>query len=101
MVVVMLVVPAVVMVAMVFVVPVAFVHLPALLVVVVVGVAPVSAGVRWPLPDAGDPDVAVATLPPVAINPGVTLPWHGRAYLVSHRRRRAKVDLDLTECWGC
>ena len=91
----------VVVIAVVFVIPMAFVHLPALLVVVVVRVVPVSAGIRWPLPDAWDPDVAAATLPPIAINPGVAFSWHGRPCLISHRRRRAEINLDLTECWGC
>jgi hypothetical protein len=105
MVVVVIVMPTVVMIAVViavvFAVPVAFMYLPASLVVVVVGVAPVSAGVGWSLPAAGDPGVAVATLAPIAINPGVTLSWHGRADLISHRWRRAEIDLDLTECRGC
>src|ERR1700724_2608509 len=88
-------------IAVVFVVPVPFMNLPASLVVVVVGMAPVGAGVRWSLPDAGDPDVAVATRPPIAINPGVTFSWHWRPYLISHRWGRAEIDLDLTECRGC
>jgi hypothetical protein len=91
----------VVVISVVFVIPVTIMHLPASLVVVVVGVAPVSAGVRWPLPDAGDPDVAIATLPPIAINPCVAFSWHGWPYLISHRRRGAEIDLDLTECRGC
>jgi hypothetical protein len=90
-----------VVITMVFAIPVAFMHLPALLVVVVVGVAPVGAGVRWSLPDAGDPDVAVATLPPIAVDPGVALSWHGWPYLISHRWGGAEIDLDLTECRGC
>src|SRR5438309_2092378 len=100
MVVVPIVVPVVVVIAMVFVVPVAFVHLPALLVVVVVGMAPVGAGVGWPLPDAGDPDIAAAPSSPVAIDPGVTFSRHGRSYLISRRWRGAEIDLDLTECRG-
>jgi hypothetical protein len=99
--VVVIVMPMVVVIAVVFVVPVPFVNLPTLLIVVVVGMAPVGAGVRWPLPDAGNPDVAVATRAPIAINPGVAFSWHGRPYLVSHRWRRAEIDLDLTECRGC
>jgi hypothetical protein len=68
-VVVVVVMAVVVMVAMIFVIPVAFVHLPSLPVVVVVGMGPIGAGVRWPLPDAGDPDVAVAVHSPIAIDP--------------------------------
>jgi len=104
--VVVIVMPAVVMVvmviAMVFAVPVAFMYLPTLLVVVVVGMAPVRAGVGWPLPSAWDPDVAVATRPPIAINPGVTFSWHGRYYLIADWRRwGADIDLDLAECRSC
>jgi hypothetical protein len=51
-------VTAVVVVAVVFVVPVAFVEMPAVVVAVVVGVAPVGAGVGRTLPDTGNPDVA-------------------------------------------
>lgn len=90
----------VVVIAVVFVIPVAFVHLPASLVVVVVGVAPVGAGVRWPLPAAGNPDVAAAARAPVAVNPGVTFSWHGWPYLIADRWRCAEIDLDLTECRG-
>jgi hypothetical protein len=96
-----IVVAVIVVTPMIFVIPVALVHLPTLLVVIVVGVAPVGAGIRWPLPDAGDPDVTVATLPPVAIDPGVASSWHGRPNLISHRRRRAEINLDLTEGGGC
>ena len=64
------VVMAVVMVvAMVFVIPVAFVDLPSLPIVVVVGMGPIGARIGWPLPDAGDPDVAVAVHSPIAVDP--------------------------------
>jgi hypothetical protein len=96
------VVMIVVVVAMVLAVPVTFVHLPALLVVVVVGMGPVGAGVGWPLPDAGDPDVVVAANSPVAIDPGVAFSWHGRPDLIADcRRRRPDIDLDLAECRDC
>jgi hypothetical protein len=104
--VVVIVMPVVVMVvmviAMVFAVPVAFMYLPALLVVVVVRMAPVCASVGRPLPCAWDPDVAVATRPPIAINPGVAFSRHGRYYLVADWRWwRADIDLDLAECRYC
>src|SRR5258708_22175118 len=84
------VVVAVVMVAMVFAIPVTFVHLPAALVVVVVGVAPVGAGVGWSLPAAGDPDVAATACSPVTVNPVVAFFRHRRPYLVADRWRRAE-----------
>jgi hypothetical protein len=96
-----IVMPIVVVIAMVFVVPMAFVDLPALLVVVVVGMGPVGAGVGWPLPDTGNPDVATAVNSPVAVDPGVALCRHGRSYLISHRWWRAEIDLDLAECRRC
>jgi hypothetical protein len=104
--VVVIVMPVVVMVVMViavvFAVPVPFMYLPALLVVVVVRMAPVGAGVGWPLPSAWDPDVAVATRPPIAINPGVAFPRHGRSDLITHWWRwGADIDLDLAECRYC
>ena len=104
--VVVIVMPVVVMVvmviAMVFAVPVAFMYLPPLLVVVVVWMTPVRAGVGRPLPSAWDPDVAVATRPPIAINPGVAFPRHGRPYLIADWRRwGADIDLDLAERRNC
>ena len=95
------VITVVFMITMVFMIPMAFMYLPALLVVVVVGMAPVGAGIRRPLPDAGDPDVAAATGAPIAVNPSVAFSGHGRPYLISHRWRCAEIDLDLTECRGC
>jgi hypothetical protein len=92
----------VVVVVMVFAVPVAFVHLPALLVVVVVGMAPVGAGVGWPLPDTWNPDIAVAAGSPVAIDPGVAFSWHGRPDLIADCWRRGPdIDLNLAECRDC
>ena len=98
--VVVVIVVAVVMVAMVFAIPVTFVHLPAALVVVVVGVAPIGALVGWPLPGTGNPDVAATACSPVTVNPVVAFFRHRRPYLVADRWRRAEIDLDLTECRG-
>jgi hypothetical protein len=96
------VVMVVVVIAVVFAVPVPFMNLPTLAVVVVVGVGPVGAGVGWLLPDAGDPDVAVATRAPVPIDPSVAISRHGGSYLISHRRRRGTdIDLDLAERRNC
>ena len=94
------VVMIVVMIAMVFAVPVALMYSPALLVVVVVRMAPVGARVGWPLPSAGDPDVAATACSPVTVNPVVAFFRHRRPYLVADRWRRAEIDLDLTECRG-
>jgi hypothetical protein len=92
----------VVVVAMVLAVPVAFVHLPALLVVVVVRMAPVGAGVRWPLPNAWDPDIMIAANSPVAIDPSVAFSGQGRPdFIPDGWRRGADIDLDLAECRDC
>jgi hypothetical protein len=105
-VVVVIVMPVVVMVvmavAMVFAVPVAFMYLPALLVMVVVRMAPVCAGVRRLLPTAGDPGIVAAACAPVPIDPSVAFSRHGRSYLIADWRWwRADIDLDLAECRYC
>ena len=97
-----MVVMIVVVIAVVFAVPVSFMNLPTFAVVVVVGVGPVGAGVGWPLPDARDPDVAVATRAPVSIDPGVAFSRHDRSYLIADWWRwGADIDLDLAECRNC
>jgi hypothetical protein len=89
----------IVVVAMVFVIPMAFVNLPALLVVVVVRMAPIGTGIRWPLPDAWDPDIAAAALSPVAVHPGVALSRDRRPYFIPHRWwRGTDINLDLAKC---
>lgn len=89
----------VVVVAMVFTVPVAFMHLPATIIMVVVRMAPVGSHVGRPLPDPGDPDISPAAITPVAVDPGVSFSWHRWPYLIAYGwRRRADVDVDLAEC---
>ena len=96
------VVMIVVVVAMVFAVPVALMNLPTLPVVVVVGMAPVGAGVGRPLPSAGDPDIVAAARAPVPIDPGEAFFRDGRSYLIAvWWRRGADIDLDLAECRNC
>jgi hypothetical protein len=86
----------VVAIAMVFVVPMPFMNLPASLVVVVVGMAPVGAGIRWPLPCAGDPYVAGAVRVPIAIDPDESLLRHWRPDLIPYRRRwSSDINLNL------
>jgi hypothetical protein len=104
--VVVIVMPAIVMVvvviAMVFAVPMAFMNLPALLVVVVVRMAPIGASVGRPLPHAGDPDVAAAARAPVPIDPGVAFSGHGRSRLIADRWWwGSEIDLNLAECRNC
>jgi hypothetical protein len=90
-----MIVTVVVMIAMVFVVPMAFMHLPATLIVVVVRMAPVSSRVGRPLPNPRDPVIPATAISPVAIHPGIALSGHRRPYLIPHGWRSAKVDLNL------
>jgi hypothetical protein len=80
-----LVVPAVAVVV-VFMIPVSFVHLPALLVMIVVRVAPVGAFVRRTVPASLDPAVVVAVGSPISFNPGVAGAGDWSALFVAERR---------------
>jgi hypothetical protein len=92
----------VVAIAMVVVVPMSFMNLPASLVVVVVGMAPVGAGIWWPLPSAGDPYVAGAVRVPITIGPHESLCRHRRPDLIAYRRRWSPdIDLNLAVCRNC
>ena len=87
-----------VVVAMVFMVPVAGLHLPAAIVMIVVRVVPVAAGIGWAIPASGYPGVAIATPIPVSVDPGVAGTRRGRRSLVTKGRRgSADVDADLPE----
>jgi len=78
------------MIAMVFVVPMAFMHRPAALIVVIVRMAPVSSRIRWPLPNS------------VAIHPDKTFARKRWPYLITNGWwRRADVNLDLAERRNC
>jgi hypothetical protein len=92
----------VMVIAMIFVVPMAFMHLPATLIMVVVRMAPVSSGIRRPLPNSWNPDIPSPANAPVAINPGVAFARKRRPYLITNGwRRRTDVNLHLAECWNC
>ena len=93
-----LVAAPVVMVVVVFAVPMAFVHLPALLVVVVVRMTPVSTGIRRTRPDTWHPDVTASAVAPVAFGPHKADSRHGRAHLVPKRRRcAADIHMNLSD----
>lgn len=83
-------------VVVVFVVPVAIVHLPALLVAVVVRMAPIGACVGWLLPYATVPDVAASIVSPVAFGPDITRTGHARLNFAAQGwRGTTDVDMDL------
>jgi hypothetical protein len=101
-VVVVIIMAVVVVIAVVFAVPVAFMNLPALLVVVVVRMGPVGARVGRLLPTTRDPYVASPAISPIAVDPRVAFCGHGRSYLIADgRRRRADIDLNLAKCRCC
>ena len=90
------------MIAMVFVVPMAFMHRPAALIVVIVRMAPVSSRIRWPLPNSWHPDIPPAANSPVAIHPDKTFARKRWPYLITNGWwRRADVNLDLAERRNC
>ena len=88
-------------VSVVFVVPVTFVHLPALLVVVVVGMAPVGASVGRALPDAWAPDVASTVISPVAFGPYIALAGHcGTDFDAQRGWGATDIHMDLSYRWS-
>jgi len=73
----------------IFMVPVAFMKLPSLLIVVVVRMVPICALVRRLFPAARDPLVVVAVGSPIALNPGVAGTGCIASPLVTNGRRSA------------
>ena len=84
---------------MVFVIPVAFVHSPAFAIVVVMRVVPVSAFIRWVVPTAWNPLIAMSVRSPVAIDPYVAGAG-GLAAALDTKRRRCAADVDGNLCYG-
>jgi hypothetical protein len=92
--VVVVIITVIVVAAVIFMVPVAFLHVPAISLMLIVRVIPVGSLVRGTLPDTGYPDVAASVKTPITINPGITLGGRWRAALVTNRWRRASTDND-------
>jgi hypothetical protein len=67
----------------VFMVPVAFVHLPALLVVVIVRMTPVRTRIRRLIPAPRNPNIPPTLVAPVAFLPCVTLARRRRPTLIA------------------
>jgi hypothetical protein len=74
---------------MILMVPVAFVQLPTLPVVVIMGMAPIGSFIRRTVPAAGNPSIVTAIWSPITVHPSVTRAWSGSALLVTKRRRCA------------
>jgi hypothetical protein len=89
-------------IAVVIMIPVAFMYLPAALVVVIVRMGPVRASIRRALPDAGIPDITPAIVAPIAVNPGVALARHGRPdFIADGWWRSADINMNLAKCRHC
>ncbi len=87
-------------IAMILVIPVAFVHLPALLVVIVVRMAPVTSLIGWPLPYTRPPDIPAAHIAPIPFSPHIAFTRHFRANFVAERRRGStNVNSNLSNGW--
>lgn len=92
----------VMVIAVVLMIPVTFVNLPALLVVVIVGMSPIRSWVWWTIPAAGDPCVAISAPVPVAIDPGISFAWHWRTSFVPHGWWcLPNIDSNLSKCGNC
>jgi hypothetical protein len=89
-----------VVVVMVVVVPVAFMHLPSLLIVVIMRMVPDAAFVRWALPVAASPYITATLVSPITLNPHIARPRHGGTNFAAKRRRSASnINADLADCW--
>ena len=92
----------VVVVSMVVMVPVAFVEFPSLLIMVIVGMAPITSLVGWTIPASADPYVTTVIGAPIAVNPLIACAGGCGTPLVAQRWRcSADVDTDLTKSRGC
>src|SRR5450755_4610693 len=81
----------------IFVIPMALVQLPALLIVVVMRVIPVCAFIRSMVPTSGNPAVVASIGRPVTIDPGIAGTGGDTALFVAHRRR-AGADVQRHLC---
>jgi hypothetical protein len=87
------------LVAVLITVPVTFMHLPTLLIVVIMWMAPLSALVRRTLPGAASPYVTAAFISPIAFLPNIALARHCRANFAAKWRWVATdVNPDLADC---
>ena len=82
-----------VFVAVVFMVPMSFVVLPAFPVVIVMRMRPIGAGIRWLLVAPGDPTVVVTLRHPATTDPNHSNYRRGRWRRFHNDRRRRDADI--------
>lgn len=86
----------VVVIVMVFVVPVAFMVVPAVWIAVIVRVIPIRTLIRRTLPHAWRPYIAPTVHSPITVDPGISRTRHRRPRLIPERRRGSSDgDTDL------
>jgi hypothetical protein len=89
-----------VVVAVIFMIPMALMVGPPTVIVVVVGVAPIGAGIGRSAPHSGDPDISAPVPVPISVDPRVTRTWYRRPYFVAEwRRSNADINADPGEGW--
>jgi hypothetical protein len=91
----------VVAVAVVFTIPVTFMHVPAVLVVVIVGVTPVRPLIGRAIPTTWDPDIAASIDTPVAVNPDEAFARRRGTPLNAQRWRSAAYRDAESDLGGC
>ena len=91
-----------VVIVVILMVPVAFMKLPAFLIMVVMGMGPICAFVRRALPVSCNPAIVVTLGYPVSLDPNKACTGRRATTLIAQRRRRGSdVNRNLTECWNC
>jgi hypothetical protein len=89
----------IVVATVVFMLPVAFMDRPALLVVVVVRMAPVCALIGRPLPHSSSPLIPPAAPGPITLCPNIAGSWHRSLDLVSQRWwSTTNINAHLSKC---
>src|ERR1700722_11164231 len=88
----------VVMVAVIFMIPVALMVGVSPVVAVVMAVGPIGAGIGRPAPHTGGPDISAPAPVPISVDPRVTGTRHRRPYFVTEGwRLMTNVDTNLGE----
>jgi hypothetical protein len=95
------VVSPVMVVAVIFMIPVALMVGPSTVIAVVVAMGPISAGIGRSAPHSGDPDISAPVPVPISVDPRVTRTRHPRPYLVTKGwRLMTNVNTNLGKRWS-